>query len=147
MFIKLTSEPYLSTYSVEILSSPHKNGGPWVITMENVINETEAEQLIELGSIEGYKRSSDVGKLNADGTFQSEVNEGRTSTNAWCQNTCYKNETALTVAYRLSNLTGISERNSEYLQLLKYESGQFYQVHHDYIEYEVRTTSVVPIKL
>ena len=33
MFNKLTQEPYLSQYSVQILSSPATNG-PWVITME-----------------------------------------------------------------------------------------------------------------
>ena len=41
MFQKLTQEPYLSKYEVEILSSPAKNGGPWVITMENVVTQEE----------------------------------------------------------------------------------------------------------
>ena len=138
MFTKLTSEPYLSKYSVEILSSPHLNGGPWVITMENVLSETEAEQFIELGDLEGYKRSADVGDLKADGTYDDSINEGRTSTNAWCEDVCYYNETAINVTKRISDLVGIPESNSEFLQLLKYEPGQFYQEHHDYIEHEVR---------
>lgn len=69
MFEKLTQEPYLSEYSVEILSSPATNG-PWVITMENVVTAEEAERLIELGSEEGYERSTDVGKMKADGTTE-----------------------------------------------------------------------------
>ena len=69
MFEKLTQEPYLSEYSVEILSSPASNG-PWVVTMENVVAADEAERLIELGNVEGYDRSTDVGKMNADGTTQ-----------------------------------------------------------------------------
>ena len=50
MFRRLTAEPFLSEYSVEILSSPDTTGGPWVITMENVVKEDEAERLIELGT-------------------------------------------------------------------------------------------------
>ena len=50
MFTRLTSEPFLSQYSVEILSSPDTTGGPWVITMDNVVNEGEVKRLIELGT-------------------------------------------------------------------------------------------------
>lgn len=35
---------------------------------------------------------------------------------------------------KIEKLTGVPDANSEYLQLLKYEKGQFYRVHHDYIE-------------
>ena len=143
LFTKLSSEPYLSEYSVEVLSSPKMNGGPWIITMENVISEIEAEQLIELGDLEGYKRSADIGNLKPDGSFEDFVNDGRTSTNAWCEKVCYTNETALSVMYRLSNLTDIVEPNSEFLQLLKYEPGQYYRSHHDYIDYEVRVCKAV----
>jgi prolyl 4-hydroxylase len=66
-----------------------------------------------LGVAEGFERSSDVGAMKADGTFDSNVNEGRTSTNAWCQNACYEDEVALTVVERLTNITGINETNSE----------------------------------
>ncbi|KAL3934784.1 MAG: hypothetical protein SGBAC_009567 [Bacillariaceae sp.] len=69
MFEKLTQEPYLSEYSVEVLSSPATDG-PWVITMENIVAADEAERLVELGSEEGYERSTDVGKMNADGTTE-----------------------------------------------------------------------------
>ena len=137
MFERLTNEPYLSLYKTKILSSP-ETGGPWVITMENVVSEEEAAQMIELGAIEGYERSSDVGNLKADGTFDVHVNSGRTSTNAWCLNDCYKNATALAVVDRLSQITGINETNSENLQMLRYEEGQHYQVHHDYIGHHIR---------
>jgi len=50
MFTKLTSEPYLSNYSVQILSSPTTTGGPWLITMDNVLSEAESERLIQLGT-------------------------------------------------------------------------------------------------
>jgi hypothetical protein len=52
MFEPLTQEPYVSQYQVQILSRD-----PWVITMENVIKEDEAERLIELGANEGCQQS------------------------------------------------------------------------------------------
>jgi hypothetical protein len=48
--------------------------------MDNVWSKEEAETLIELGILEGFKRSADVGELKADGTFDPHVNDGRTST-------------------------------------------------------------------
>jgi prolyl 4-hydroxylase len=132
MFEKLTAEPYLSKYSVEILSSPEK-GGPWVITMENVVSEVEAARLIELGGVEGYERSSDVGPMRPDGTFEKSFSDGRTSTNAWCTDDCWEDPVGRAVSYRLSNLTDIADENAENLQLLRYEVGQFYNIHHDYI--------------
>ena len=127
MFSKLSNEPFKTEYDVKVLSSPPT--GPWVITMENVVREEEAKRLIDLGRDEGYKRSSDVGKVRPDGTVESNINSGRTSTNAWCQHGCYKDEHAQRVIQRLSNITGIDEPNSEYLQLLRYEVGQHYQTH------------------
>ena len=48
--------------------------------ISDVVSEEEAEQLIELGAVEGYTRSTDVGKMKADGTTESKVSSGRTST-------------------------------------------------------------------
>ena len=126
MFAKLTNEPYLSKYSVQVWSSP-ATGGPWLITLDDVISEEEAKRLIELGAVEGYERSEGVGELKADGSFESETIESRTSTNAWCQNACYKDTAAQNVIYRLSNLTGVNEINSEYLQLLRYGKRRSYR--------------------
>jgi prolyl 4-hydroxylase len=82
MFRRLVEEPFASDYDVQILSRD-----PWVITIDGIVTDEEADRLIELGSIEGYQRSADVGAKNPDGTFSSSINNGRTSTNAWCQNT------------------------------------------------------------
>lgn len=128
MFEHLISEPIASKYPVTILSKD-----PWVVTLDDVVSEEEAVRLIELGGLEGYKRSEDVGAKKADGTYGSVVSKGRTSSNAWCTEGCYKDPTAIKVMDRLSGLTMINERNSEFLQLLRYEPGQFYEDHHDYI--------------
>lgn len=147
MFERITTEAEFAQFEPNILSRPDVlpgdteetapyKVGPWVITLENVVTDEEAVRLIELGAIEGYERSADVGELKFDGTFDSFVNEGRTSTNAWCQNACYNDPTAKRVMERITNITNTPEPNSEFLQLLKYEEGQFYQQHHDYIGHQ-----------
>lgn len=132
MFERLVSEPIASKYPVTVLSKD-----PWVVTLDNVVSEEEAKRMIELGGILGYERSQDVGKKNADGTYGSVVSTGRTSSNAWCDDACCEDPVARKVMDRLSELTMISEKNSEFLQLLRYEPGQFYEDHHDYIEHNL----------
>jgi prolyl 4-hydroxylase len=123
MFVKLTSEPYKSMYDVEILSID-----PWVITMENVISDEEADRFIELGAIKGYKRSMNVGDRKADGSFAEVVSDHRTSHNAWCHKECQNDTTVIGVKDRLSEMTGVPANNAEFIQLLRYEEGQFYKV-------------------
>jgi prolyl 4-hydroxylase len=137
MFEKLTAEPYATRYSVQILSSPHTNG-PWIVTMEDVISPQEADRLIEIGRLQGYQASGVVGGRGADGTYEKDVNDWRTSATAWCLDECSKDEHAMAVIERLSNLTGIPTGNSENLQLVKYDVGQFYNIHHDFIDFQVQ---------
>ena len=100
--------------------------GPWVVTLQNVLSEAECEHLIALGAQEGYERSKDVGAKRFDGTFDAMENPRRTSTNAWCNNECFKDALTQQVTQRVEDLTGIPANNSEYWQLLKYEEGQEY---------------------
>lgn len=130
MFERLVSEEITSKYNVTILSKPPE---PWIVIADDVVTEEECEKLIKLGDLEGYERSQDVGKKNPDGTFGSVVSTGRTSSNAWCNEKCYEDPVATRVIQRLTDLTMINETNSEFLQLLRYEPGQFYEDHHDYI--------------
>jgi prolyl 4-hydroxylase len=46
---------------------------------------------------------------------------------------------------RIANITGIPEINSENLQMLRYETGQFYKTHNDYIPYQIERQSGVRI--
>lgn len=111
---------------------------PWVITFDNFLTDEECQHLIELGHMHGYKRSTDVGKKNADGSFGVSVGNGRTSENAWCdtKSGCRFDPIAARVMQRISNVTGIPAQNNEDLQLLKYEVGQYYRAHHDYIRHQ-----------
>ncbi|OEU19820.1 hypothetical protein FRACYDRAFT_224545 [Fragilariopsis cylindrus CCMP1102] len=105
--------------------------------MDNFVNDEEADRLIELGSVEGYVRSTDVGPMKPDGSTEEIVSTGRTSSNAWCSNECINDEFVKAVTGRISNMTQFPEVNSEDLQLLRYGPGQKYERHHDFIEYEV----------
>jgi prolyl 4-hydroxylase len=149
MFEHIASDPYYQQFKPVVLSRPTYAPGDtaanatyqvnslWMIMFDNVVNETEADRLIELGGHLGYERSSDVGDLKADGTYGKNVNSGRTSTNAWCVGDCFDDQIAQTVMDRIANITGIPEPNSENLQLLRYEHGQYYQTHNDYIPYQL----------
>ena len=59
MFSRLTTDPVmLNEHEVKIHSSPALNDGPWIITMENVLSDEEADRFIELGGLgSGYQRS------------------------------------------------------------------------------------------
>ena len=146
MFERIVNDEYYQKFEPLVKSMPNPTDaqkaigvidGPWVVVLDNFLSPEECERLIELGAIEGYKPSADVGKKNFDGTYDSSVNSGRTSTNAWCSSTCYTDEITKQVNSRIENLTGIPEPNAEYLQLLRYEQGQFYQTHHDYIPHHL----------
>jgi prolyl 4-hydroxylase len=65
------------------------------------------------------------------------IQETRTSSNAWCVEDCYKDELNQNVLRTVENITGIPENHSEYWQFLKYEVGQFYGEHHDFIPFHL----------
>jgi prolyl 4-hydroxylase len=60
------------------------------------------------------------------------LSEGRTSSNAWCQGGCQENPLVKQIAAKIAEVTGIPPTNSESFQVLKYELGQKYNVHHDF---------------
>ena len=133
-------EQNMTIYTVEVLSSPgepvteisavmDKSLPPWVVTFENFLTDEECEGLIQLGYKYEYKRSEDVGARKFDGTFDSVANDRRTSENAWCSDYggCRSEDVAVTVHERMAKVMGIPANNSEDLQILRYEKGQFYR--------------------
>ncbi|GKY90263.1 hypothetical protein MPSEU_000000500 [Mayamaea pseudoterrestris] len=136
MFERILQEQAENNNSnVTILSSPTTTNGPWVLQIDDFVSSEEADRLVELGAREGYKRSKDVGNESEDGVASEVVSSGRTSTNAWCEpSTCEFEQVPQQVVSRIESLTGIHRNYSEVFQLLRYEEGQFYKIHHDYIE-------------
>ena len=111
--------------------------GPWVVTFDNFLTDKEAEALIAAGHVVGYERSSDVGIELPDGSHEDEISDSRTSHNAWCEEEeCFDDPIIRPVIERIASITGTNVENSEHLQLLKYNPGEYYKQHHDYIEYQ-----------
>ena len=110
---------------------------PWVLTIDNFLTGKECERLIEMGHELGYERSTSVGMTNFDGTYEETVIEGRTSTNTWCGEECNSDPIISVVLQKIEHLTGIGDNCSEFLQLLRYEPGQYYNTHHDFIEHDL----------
>lgn len=147
---KLLEEALVPEYTVTVHSRPEvspddetskemdKKFPPWVITFDNFITAEECQTLIDLGHKNGYERSKDVGKQKFDGSHDGQESQGRTSENAWCsaKSGCRPHKTVQRVMNRMSYVLDIPAGNSEDLQLLKYEKGQFYRAHHDYIPFQ-----------
>jgi len=104
--------------------------GPWVVTLDNFLSNEECDHLIKLGQFRGYDRS----ELENEEEEDEDEEQYRTSENTWCKDECNEDPVVTNILERISNITGIPEDNSEYLQLLKYTEGQFYKTHHDFIE-------------
>jgi prolyl 4-hydroxylase len=108
--------------------------GPWVVQLEGFLSPAECDRLIALGHAMGYVRSKDIGKKKFDGTFDSFTSNQRTSTTAWCSrdSVCDRDPVTKAVTARIEELVQIPANHSEYMQLLRYEVGQKYGIHHDY---------------
>mmetsp|Transcript_23701 Transcript_23701/g.56124 ORF Transcript_23701/g.56124 Transcript_23701/m.56124 type:complete len:473 (-) Transcript_23701:1027-2445(-) len=132
-------EPQIEKGQQPIISKAvDKEQAPWVITFENFLTEDECTHMIEQGRKAEYERSEDVGEVQADGSYDSVRSTGRTSENAWCsfRDGC-RNDTIVELVHdRIAKVTGIGANHSEDFQILKYEPGQFYRQHHDYIEHQ-----------
>mmetsp|Transcript_10708 Transcript_10708/g.31018 ORF Transcript_10708/g.31018 Transcript_10708/m.31018 type:complete len:311 (-) Transcript_10708:435-1367(-) len=94
---------------------------PWLITIDDFLTPDEADRIIQLGSTH-WGRS-----IAGDG-----VQAVRTSSTAWCEHSgCGTDPVVKDIRRRIMELTGVPEENAEHLQILRYQSGQFYKRHHD----------------
>ena len=102
--------------------------GPWVLTIDEFLTPEECDVLIEKGAMTGYKRSAESGgAIKFDGSYVGHESLSRTSWNAWCKDNCESDPLVKIITQKIENLTGIPTMNSEHLQLLRYEVGQFYK--------------------
>lgn len=87
-----------------------------------------------MGHSIGYDPSISVVKRNEGGTLNVTTGETfRTSKTAWCHSpSCYKDEAMKAVQDRIASLTGTPVTNAQYMQLIKYEVGEYYRYHHDF---------------
>jgi prolyl 4-hydroxylase len=154
LYENITSNPAFEQYERKVFSRPsYAPGdtaetadyqlGPWMVVFDNVVTDEEADRLIELGSNVGYGRSEGVGKKAKDGTISVSRDLRRTSTTAWCLSKCAEDPTVRRVMNRIAAITGIPETNYEFLQILRYEKGQYYKTHNDFIDYQKNRSSGV----
>jgi ShK domain-like len=120
---------------------------PWIVTFDNFVTDEECDALIALGYEYGYQRSDHVGGgVGGGGTAalsdpppprkqQHQREPKRTSENAWCSdhNGCRRRDLPQLLHQRMATVLDISPNHSEDLQILKYETEQYYRTHHDYI--------------
>eukprot|EP00588_Corethron_pennatum_P016828 CAMPEP_0194310276 /NCGR_PEP_ID=MMETSP0171-20130528/7210_1 /TAXON_ID=218684 /ORGANISM="Corethron pennatum, Strain L29A3" /LENGTH=611 /DNA_ID=CAMNT_0039063817 /DNA_START=131 /DNA_END=1966 /DNA_ORIENTATION=+ len=132
------ADGHFDQYSPHFELKPEKGekDGLWIVTFDDFLTEEECDRLIALGHGQKYERSMDVGEVKFDGTFDTHLSTSRTSENAWCTGECEKNNVTLTVLKRIENVTTVPYANYESLQILKYDEGQFYRQHHDFIDHQ-----------
>mmetsp|Transcript_17120 Transcript_17120/g.49134 ORF Transcript_17120/g.49134 Transcript_17120/m.49134 type:complete len:297 (+) Transcript_17120:288-1178(+) len=107
--------------------------GPWIVTFDHFLSEMECQKLIEHGITTGTGFSkSQVRQHEIDPTFNA--SSSRTSTTNWCRDECYDDPEIKKVHERIEDLLGnvFPEKNFEHMQLLKYETDQFYNRHSDF---------------
>jgi hypothetical protein len=94
LFERIVGDPWLvERYGIRVLSRPDFASGDtpetadyqlglWLLRLDSFSSPEECQRLVELGHLGGYERSSDVGEEKEDGTYEENVNSGRTSTNS-----------------------------------------------------------------
>eukprot|EP00580_Thalassiosira_gravida_P010906 CAMPEP_0201632592 /NCGR_PEP_ID=MMETSP0493-20130528/6186_1 /ASSEMBLY_ACC=CAM_ASM_000838 /TAXON_ID=420259 /ORGANISM="Thalassiosira gravida, Strain GMp14c1" /LENGTH=338 /DNA_ID=CAMNT_0048104147 /DNA_START=18 /DNA_END=1034 /DNA_ORIENTATION=+ len=118
--------------SNEGISDDTINDGPWVILLENFLTNEEADRIVNIGHEQGYERST-----RTTGAGKTDTTPGRTSDNTWCKDSCTNDPLVSSVLERIATATKSTTNHSEHLQLLRYEAGQHYSAHHDYIPYQL----------
>lgn len=129
IFVNRTTDPAIhAKYPVNVLSRD-----PWVVTFDDFVTDEEITALLETNKGK-FERSTDAGELLPDGTLRRIESSSRTSENAWCNHEdCQNNEVVNNLIERIAELTMVPGINQEYFQVLKYEVGQYYVSHNDFI--------------
>lgn len=135
LFESWATEERFKPYGPNVLSSPGGThggmDGPWVVTFDDFMTEHETNSLIRGGEISGYDRSTDQGARSETGEQEKVVSLSRTSSNAWCNHQCEALPGVRSVTDKIEDVTGIDRSHYESFQILDYERGQFYRMHHD----------------
>eukprot|EP00986_Skeletonema_menzelii_P020555 scaffold31611_cov160-Skeletonema_menzelii.AAC.3 len=114
---------YLKPCEEDVTNPCSVPNGPWVVTLENFVSSKEVDTLKGWGDRLGWQRSQ----------AGDQIIDVRTSSQAWCTEHCYADSVVSELRTKIHELTQIPEVNSEYLQLLKYNEGQYYKQHNDFI--------------
>jgi hypothetical protein len=90
---------------------------PWLLSIDDFLSSAEVDALLAAGARDFHR------SLAGDGVL-----EARTSSTSWCKGLCLQDPTVREVEKRVQALTGVPVDYSEYMQVLRYEVGQYYKV-------------------
>ena len=94
---------------------------PPIIVFDTFVTDDTADALLHQGQGR-YQRSTGL-TSSTDGTYESITTPLRTSSNAWCNaRSCLEDPQVKLITERIVNVTGITEPNMEYAQLLHYHA-------------------------
>jgi len=127
MFRNIEAE-FGDRYGVTVVSND-----PWVVTFDNFLTDDEVNALITTAAGH-WERSTDSGQVNEFGETGRTLSTGRTSSNAWCRQECLSNPHVQTAIRKIEEITRVPSANYESFQILQYELGQKYNMHHDMSE-------------
>ena len=116
--------------SVKVVSS-----NPWIVVVDDFVSDDEGTALVS--GITTWERSTDAGEMNEYGESGRTLTFGRTSSNAWCRGSCEKQPPVMRLADKISHFTTVPVQNFEAFQVLRYEVGQQYVLHHDYSQHQL----------
>lgn len=116
--------------SVKVVST-----SPWVVVVDNFVSDDESHELIT--GVQNWERSTDAGEMNEYGESARTLTFGRTSSNSWCRGPCEKQKSVVNLATRVSQYVSVPVQNFEAFQVLRYEVGQQYVLHHDFSQYQL----------
>jgi hypothetical protein len=106
---------------------------PWVLQFDDFVSPAEATALRTLGFAAGFEPST-AGLTMVGGELKGLPHASRTSATAWClPESCEADPAVQAVSARIANVSRVPYNNAEYLQILKYDVGQFYREHVDFI--------------
>jgi prolyl 4-hydroxylase len=137
-FERLTTLPYYQQYRPTIITKPGvlnsktKKDSPWIVSLDEFLNEEECRTLMRLGEDRGFEVSSAGAK---------DTSVIRTGTNTWCKEECADHPLTKQILRKIENVTAMSATNYEQIQLVRYNEGQFYGKHHDFIYEHVNLSS------
>lgn len=105
------------------------------LILPHFLSSLECDELVTISNFRGMSKST--GFDVAAG--QSLVTDYRTSSNVFLPR--QSNVVIQTVEQRIADMTGYPWQNGEDLQVVKYEQGQIYGLHHDYFDPAWETTA------
>lgn len=130
MFTRIVEDKAMvDKFDIKVIKKPPHDS--WLLEFNDFLSDEEVDSLISWGSQLGFVRSTDTGVQNERGEVTRVFSTGRTSSNAWCTGGCETDEDVERVTKRIVEITQVPYENYEQFQLLQYELGQKYNVHHD----------------